>query len=127
MDHFIHIFDLIRAFGDDAIKIQTQWNGAYQADLLTFQTLIHRLPPHLGKALTGLCPRRQVLDTLSFEHRVRVSVTEEITTQVRLKPLNLAYDTLFGRTAEKESRIKITLEQVGIDGVRYTAHKTRGG
>lgn len=114
----IHTSDLIRAFGDDAIEIQKQWNAAHEKEVLRFKRVLQSFPPHIGKSLMGLHPKRQVLDAISLEHRVRVSMTREITAQVKLTPLNLSYDTLFGSTAKNESRIKIAMEQLPIDHVR---------
>ena len=122
---FSDTFDLISAFGHHAVDIQKQWNDAHKEEMEKFKKVLQPLPPPLGSTLAALHPRRQVLDTISLDHRVRVALTRESTAQVALKPLNLSYDRLFRRTAETDSRVKITIEQVPV--VRNKTPNKGGG
>lgn len=126
-DNFSNFFDLISAFGSDSIEIQKQWNETHENEVKKFKALLHIFPLHFGQALSPLQPQRQVLDTISIEHSAKISMTRQISAQVKLKPLNLGYEILFGNTVNEASRLRITVAQVPIDQARNkTNHKEEG-
>jgi hypothetical protein len=106
--------DTVYALARDSILIQDRLDAAAAADETRFAALLASVPEPSRPLLMPLAPSRLQLTEHHVQCTLRIASSRSLSFSLAVRPLNLGFSVLYGKSAAEESSLSIAVRSVPL-------------